>query len=160
MTITGGTWTYSGNPAASALDQVRFLLTDTDTADQLLSDEEILWSLSQNPDVYSAAAVCANTIAGQFGRTSDEVQVGDLKIVRAARSRFFTDLSTTLFRESGRALSLAAAPYNAAISVGEKLAVTQDTDRTDPSFLRRMTDDPTNPSQDQNTPPGTILPSS
>ena len=39
MAIIGGNWTYSGNPAASDKDAVRFLVGDTNTSDQLVSDE-------------------------------------------------------------------------------------------------------------------------
>ncbi len=39
-------WTYSGNPTASALDEVRFLITDTDqTKPYTLSNEEINYAL-------------------------------------------------------------------------------------------------------------------
>ena len=34
-------WTYAGDPAASNLATVRFLIGDTDTTDQLLNDAEI-----------------------------------------------------------------------------------------------------------------------
>ena len=33
-TITGGDWNYSGDPAASDLDAVRYLIGDTDGQDQ------------------------------------------------------------------------------------------------------------------------------
>ena len=41
------TWTYSGDPATNARDSIRFLVGDTDTNDQLVSDEEIAWTNSQ-----------------------------------------------------------------------------------------------------------------
>ena len=37
------TWSYSGNPGASDLDHIRFLIQDTDTTDQLFSNEELTY---------------------------------------------------------------------------------------------------------------------
>jgi len=53
------TWTYSGNPAASPLDEARFLIGDTDTNEQLLQDEEILYRLGQNGGVLPEQAQLA-----------------------------------------------------------------------------------------------------
>ena len=41
------TWTYSGNPSSTERDAVRFLVGDTDTNDQLLSNEEIDYLVTQ-----------------------------------------------------------------------------------------------------------------
>jgi len=72
-------WSYSGDPSASPLDAVRFLLGDTDQTDQLtLSNQEITWLLSEwDNNLYLAAAAGAEQLAGQFARevtyTSDGV---------------------------------------------------------------------------------------
>ena len=34
-------WTYSGDPSSSELDECRFLISDTDEASPILQDEEI-----------------------------------------------------------------------------------------------------------------------
>lgn len=49
------TWTYV-SPASSVKDQVRFLISDTNSLDQKVSDEEINYSLSLYPDPSLAAA--------------------------------------------------------------------------------------------------------
>ena len=65
-----GSWSYSGDPAASDLDQVRFYVQDTNEAAPLLSDEEISFVLAQWTDAFDsplwAAAVCAETVAAKF----------------------------------------------------------------------------------------------
>lgn len=62
-------WTYGGDPSANTRDAVRFLVGDTDTADQLASDEEIAWSITAaGSRVYGAAALVARAIAGRFAR--------------------------------------------------------------------------------------------
>lgn len=59
-------FTYSGDPATSEKDQVRFLISDTNSTDVQLQDEEILWLLEVEPNVYYAAARAAETIAATF----------------------------------------------------------------------------------------------
>lgn len=75
-------WSYSGNPASSALDKVRFLIGDTDTNNQLLSNEEITWLLSEwNNNAYVAAANAAYSLSAEFSGKSDfSRSVGDLSL--------------------------------------------------------------------------------
>ncbi len=43
-------WSYSGNPANSALDEARFILGDTDDKDPVLSDEELNFMINKYTD--------------------------------------------------------------------------------------------------------------
>lgn len=76
------TFTYSGNPGASALDEVRFLIQDTDTNDQLLSNEEINYLLtSYNGDAFSAAVAAVTSLIAQAARVQEESKtVADLSL--------------------------------------------------------------------------------
>lgn len=65
------TWTYS-NPAENDRDAVRYLVGDTDTTDQLVSDEEIAYLLAEEGNVYEAAAATAEAIAAKFARTINQ----------------------------------------------------------------------------------------
>jgi hypothetical protein len=66
------TWTYSGNPSDDDLNEVRFLVQDTDTTDQLITDEEIEYIIDKWVNVYGsnfmAAAMVAEAIAAKFAR--------------------------------------------------------------------------------------------
>ena len=75
-------WTYSGNPAASALDSVRFLIGDTDTTNQLLADAEITWLLTTwNANPFVAAYNAAYSLSAKFTGKSDQSKtVGDLSL--------------------------------------------------------------------------------
>jgi adenosylmethionine-8-amino-7-oxononanoate aminotransferase len=78
------TWTYSGNPAASALDQVRFTIGDTDTTDQQLSN-------------------AAEAIAAKLARESDSSKsVGDMSLSRSlsARSQKYYELAQRLTQQA------------------------------------------------------------
>lgn len=77
-------WSYSGDPATSQLDAVRFWLQDTDTTFQLMSDEEIGYLLTTWGDAtqYSevrvaaaAAEVLANRFAREVSTSADGVSV-------------------------------------------------------------------------------------
>ena len=61
---------YSGDPGASSLDAVRFLIRDTDDGNPLLADEEIAyWSGRCDPvfgDDLMTAAFCAENIAARY----------------------------------------------------------------------------------------------
>ena len=66
-------WTYSGDPATSDKDSIRFWVQDTDPEFPLLQDEEIQYlydkfgaNLSMG-DVY-VAALCAEILSNRFGQ--------------------------------------------------------------------------------------------
>lgn len=66
------TFTYSGDPNASILDEVRFLIQDTDESEPCLSDEEINYLVLKNKTpMHSALAACYVLIA-KFSRAVDE----------------------------------------------------------------------------------------
>ena len=77
-------WNYSGDPADSDLDEVRFYLQDTDSNDKLMSDEEIEFLIAQWTPVYGSnimvAAQAAEVLAAKFARevsvSADGVSIG------------------------------------------------------------------------------------
>jgi len=81
-------WTYSGDPAVSDLDTVRFYLQDTDTSFQLLQDEEIQWLIDEWYPKYDSliyvasvgAAVVSRKFTGMVSISADGVSVstGDI----------------------------------------------------------------------------------
>lgn len=74
------TCTYSGNPADSDLDAVRFLLQDTDCANNIFEDEEITFTLGEEANIYTAAAcLLDNAINNSSGSLSSK-KVGDLSL--------------------------------------------------------------------------------
>jgi hypothetical protein len=75
-------FTYTGDPAGSNRDKVRFLIQDTVASNALIQDEEIAYLLATwNNDVFDAAIAAAELISGQFARkTNYSRSVGDLSI--------------------------------------------------------------------------------
>lgn len=70
-----GTASYSGDPSSSDLDQVRFLLGDTDVdGNQLFSDAEIQWAINAWGPLYGSniltAAQLAENAAAQYAQNA------------------------------------------------------------------------------------------
>ena len=74
-------WSYSGNPGASDLDLIRFLIQDTDTNDQLFSNEELTYLNTTYGDPYSAAIAAVTSLIAKGSRVAEESKtVGDLSL--------------------------------------------------------------------------------
>lgn len=75
------TWTYSGDPASSDRDAVRFTVGDTDSTEELVTDEEITYLLGIHNGVGMASVGAARSIAAKFSRKADQSRaVGDLSL--------------------------------------------------------------------------------
>lgn len=121
------TWTYSGNPAGSDLDQVRFLIGDTDTDDQQLTNEEIAYLLTIYPNPAGAALGAARGLFSKYARYCDQ-KTGDIDIKYSQRRDAYAALMLQL------QLGMAPVPYAGGISVSDKEIDEDDADRVDPAF--------------------------
>lgn len=133
------TWTYSGNPSATAKDAIRFLIGDTDTNDQLLSDEEIAWVNSESSGsstaitaLYDAAYRCCVTIASKLAREADK-QIGDLQVSLSQRANNYRtqaqELKSLSMREGG-----VPVPYAGGITISDKDIDQENSDIFQPWF--------------------------
>lgn len=131
------TWSYSGNPASSSLDEVRFLIGDTDTNNQLTTNEAITWALAQTPNTYDAAALVANSIAAVYAKQMSKT-VGPLTIRYAERRDAYYALAKSLLAmkstASGRAALGRITPIN-----GSQKSETTDV-HYNPIFVIGLTD--------------------
>ena len=90
-------WTYSGNPAASDLDAVRFWIQDTDVDDPLLQDAEINYLLALEGNVVlEAASSACDAVAASFSRKATSKSVGDLSLSFADRASEYRMLAVAL----------------------------------------------------------------
>jgi len=133
------TWTYTGDPNDSARDAIRFLVGDTDSTDQLITDEEIAWvnaevsgSAAATTHLYRAAARTAHAIAAKFTRLADQ-QIGDLRVAMSQKANAARILAASL---DDLAASDSAVPiaYAGGVSVANKTSQEQDDDRVKPFF--------------------------
>lgn len=93
------TWSYSGDPSTSNKDMVRFLIGDTDTNDQLVSDEEIAAILAVTANIKRAAARILRSLAAKFARDVDIAGEG-LRESGSQRAQAFRDMADELDEEA------------------------------------------------------------
>lgn len=103
-------WSYSGNPALSAKDRVRYLIGDVDSDDQKQTDEEIAWLLTQSPSVYDAASIACEAIAAKYANLMDKT-VGSLSIRYSQKHTQYLTLSAVLLARQNSRASSGAKPF-------------------------------------------------
>ena len=142
------TFTYQMDPgtgtAAERRDAMRLLLKDTDDASFLYHDEELAFFLGQNNNALYRSA--ADAAAGLAAREADSKSVGDLAISGFGKS--WRDLAVEYRMKADSRV----VPYAGGISVSDKQAAEDDTDRVVPMFSRTLFE---NPAASGIRPPGT-----
>lgn len=132
-------WTYTGNPASSAKDSVRFLIADTNVDDSFVTDEEITWCLSQvSSNIYQAASLVARSLSAKFSTLSDEV-IGPLQFKYAERAKNYENIAKRLEKTASNSTSLSGI-YCGGVDVAEKESNAANTSLVQPEFKKGITD--------------------
>ena len=130
---------YSGHPSTDVFDRIRLLIGDvsTSTGSEIFSDNEIQYFRNAKPNEFLSAALAIDSIAGTTRFTSlatiQSKWVGDLKIDYGQGSAASNDLfakSKWLRLQGIRTVK----PYAGGISISDKDASKDDTDRVGPAF--------------------------
>jgi hypothetical protein len=118
------------NLSTSEKDAVRFLIGDTTTGSMVLDDDEILYLLSVEANVWMAAASAADAVVGVIngGSTTGAVvrkRVGqtDISYANGKTAAEYADLAARLRKRSGHQL-----PFAGGISASDKLTRSLDSD--------------------------------
>lgn len=119
------TWSYSGNPSSSSTDAVRFLVGDTDTNDQLISNEEISYLITEHGSVNRSASEAARAIAAKFARNMNR-SIGGLQADFAAKYRQYLELADNLLTKEE---TDPVGPFLSGYKKDEKQAREDDTNR-------------------------------
>lgn len=95
-------FTYSGNPAGSKLDEVRFRIGDTDKDFSLLEDEEIQYLLETNDN--SVIDVCIQAVRAIIAKFAKEVDytIGPEKVYASDRYKHYSELLINLQKEKNK----------------------------------------------------------
>lgn len=123
------TWSYSGDPSGSELDNVRFLISDTDPEEELLQDEEIKFAIGVEGKVNGAAALCCEVLSRNFAKKADK-SIGPIRIVNSTRAIQFDKMAKAM-RDK---LTMTALPYSGGMSYSEKASDEADTDLIKSAF--------------------------
>jgi hypothetical protein len=134
------TWTYASSAPdfSTTLAQIRFLVGDTDTTDQQVSDEEIAYCQTRSgSNTNLAAAYACDAIAAKYARLVT-TSVGDLSVTYSDLQKHYQSLSAQLkgFGAAG------AICLGGGISQARVTEVNDDTDRVEPAFFVGMLDSP------------------
>ncbi len=128
------TWTYSGNPALSQRDALRFMVGDTDDSNQQLQNEEIDYLLTQYETVNMAAIQACYYLASLYARKIDQ-SVGKVKYSYGKLQDKYIKLAETIKDKQNE---FPSAPYCGGISKSDKEANVEDTDRVKPAFSKDL----------------------
>jgi hypothetical protein len=127
---------YSGDPASSAKDAVRFHIGDTDVTNEYFNDAEITYMLSNNNNyVFQTAYQACYQLIARFSRYANEA-VGGVRVDFSNLSKQFTDLASELKQQmykDGEPQILAGG-----IDLAEKEANSTDTELVAPKFTKDM----------------------
>jgi hypothetical protein len=129
------TWTYTTS-LATLRDKVRFLIGDTNTADQQLSDEEIAGvasMLSTSTDQYRVAIACVRGLISKYARQVNTSN-GALSLSAGDRAAHYEALLTQLQRQRSDAGALAVRGYVGGVSRDDNDTLDADTSSEQPQF--------------------------
>ena len=93
---------YDGDPGGSIEDEVRFLIGDTDTTDELFSDDEIDYLVAEHETAIRAAYHGSLALAAKYAGMQD-IAVGSAREEYGSMAQRFTDLSKSLAARGGDA---------------------------------------------------------
>jgi hypothetical protein len=133
-------WSYSASnlnttTASGRLNSVRLLVGDTDDADQLAQDEEILFAISQaNNNIYYAAAWVCRTVAAKFSRMVDTTLDGALSAKYSTRSKQYQQLAAQVEAQGKKTSGKSLGVFGGGYSSSAMQVANQDTDRVKPAF--------------------------
>jgi hypothetical protein len=132
------TWTWVPSlVGVEALYTVRQIIGDTAQSDQLLTDSQINWAISEYSNEWLAAAECCRNLSIQFARQVD-IGEGPMKKNYSQKSRQYASLARDL-EQRGFARGGVTA-YVGGVSITDKTAQVTDSDRVPPQFVIAMHD--------------------
>src|SRR5688572_3442242 len=141
------TFTYDPGLATDR-DRVRFLIGDT-VAPAIVQDEEITGILTMQSGVYSSAAAICRSLAARYSRLAD-IARDDVRKSQSQIAKAFADRARDLETQASSVVggTLIPVPYAGGISISDKDAQLDDTDRVVPIFTRDGDDFPGIPAWD------------
>ena len=133
-------WSYSvadlnTTTSSGRLNTVRLLVGDTDTSDQLVQNEEIIFALAQVSDnVYYAGSWICRTIAAKFSRMVDTQLEGALEANYSDRSKQYQQLAIQIEAQGKKTSGKSLGVFGGGISVMDMTSARDNPDRVKPAF--------------------------
>lgn len=128
-------FSYSGDPAASLKDAVRFNIGDTDECEYLLTDAEINYNLGlYRGSILQASIRCCEQVMAKFARRVNQT-VGSVRLDYSNQIKQYAQMRDELRM---RLAIEDCTPYAGGISRSDALQVDLNPDRIEPDFTRHM----------------------
>lgn len=133
-------WSYdptdlNTTTATGRRNSVRLLVGDTDTTDQLVQNEEIVFGLAQaNDNIYYAAAWVCRTISAKFGRMVDTTLDGALSANYSTRVKQYQQLASQIEAQGKKTSGKSLGAFGGGISSTDMYLANSDPDRVKPAF--------------------------
>jgi hypothetical protein len=117
------------------INNVRFLIGDTDSSDYAITNDNVSFALTQaGDDVYLAAAICARALAGKYA-TYVDTKVESVSSSYSQLSENYYKLATRLEAQSKKYGSKGlGVPAAGGLTYTDMDAADEDTDRVKPKF--------------------------
>ncbi len=143
--------TYSGDPANSPNDEIRFEIGDTECASALISDEEIAFYVDQGGPTLYAASKAADVLAVSFAQKVDE-KIGGTTLSNSQLTKNYRDMAKRLRVRAGYSETaiLPVAMFVGGISDDRKEVDRADTDLVQPDFRKGQFANPSGADLDPN----------
>ena len=129
------TFTWTGDPSASTIEQIRFEIWDTDSTNVRFQDAEIEYAYDQEHSIYNAAARLCEVLSVRYSDAVDRT-MGPLRVSLGDKSKFYALRAQELRK---KAMKLAV-PYVGGHSDAKKSIFENDSDLIQPAFEKGIMD--------------------
>ena len=129
------TFTWTGDPSASTIEQVRAEIFDTDSTNALFTDEWIEYVYVQEHTVLNTAARLCEQLSVKYSSDVSRA-IGPLRVDLSDKSKLYAERAKELRK---RAMKFAE-PYVGGISDAKETIFEQDSDIKQPIFSKGMMD--------------------
>ena len=141
------TWTYTPDFSGNR-DKIRLMIGDTDTTDQLLTDEVITYAVTQQSDLHMAAARCCDYIVASLARKVN-VSTGGISVDVDARMEQYSALAAILREQRDEEALLGGTIKVGGTTTADIEALDEDESLQQPQFKQGQFDNNTdNPGTD------------
>jgi len=128
-------FTWTGNPAASTIEKIRWEIGDTDSTNAKFTDAEINYALDEEHSVYAASARLCEQLATKYASDVDR-SLGPLRVNLSQKVEFYNKRAKELRKHGAKY----ATPYAGGISKDKEELFKDDTDLNQPYFETGMHD--------------------
>jgi len=128
-------FTWTGDPAASTIEKIRFEINDRDSTNPKFNDAEIEYAYAEEHSVLNAAARLCEQLQVRYCDASSR-SMGPLRVDMSKLSDLYAAKAKALRK---RAMAYAE-PYVGGISEAKKTIFEEDSDLIQPAFEKGMHD--------------------